>query len=95
VERLEELPIPAAVFAAKQRAELARIWLADGNQILTISPRTWDDPAIWGLMLADFARHLVMMYEERGVSRVEAFTRIKEAFEAEWLHPTDTEDSAG
>ena len=55
---IEELPIPAAAIAANEKTEIARIWIADGDQIVTLSPRLWDDPGAWGLMLVDVARHV-------------------------------------
>ena len=39
---VEQLPVPDEVHSAEQKAEMARIWLADGEQIVVISPRLWD-----------------------------------------------------
>jgi hypothetical protein len=46
--KLEELPIPDAVLAASEKAEMVRIWIADGEQVVALSPRLWDDPGAWG-----------------------------------------------
>lgn len=86
---IEELPIPDVVFAASQKAEMARIWLADGDQIVTLSPRLWDDPGAWGLMLVDLAKHLAKAYEARGLNAADTLARIKSAMEAEWSSPTE------
>jgi hypothetical protein len=85
---LEELPIPDAVVNAEQKAEIARIWLADGDQVAVISPRLWDDPGVWGLMLVDVARHVAQAYAARGVPGEFALQKIREALDAEWCHPT-------
>jgi hypothetical protein len=86
---IEELPIPALVIASSEKAEMARIWLADGDQVVTLSSRLWDDPATWGLMIVDLARHVALAYEARGISAADALARIKSAMEAEWTHPTE------
>ncbi len=85
----EELPIPEQVSAAAQKAELARIWIADGAQVVTLSNRFWSDPAAWGLMLVDLARHVAAAYEPLGHDRQATMDRIRAAFEAEWNHPTE------
>ena len=85
----DELPIPDAVPAASKKAEMARIWLADGDQIVTLSHRLWDDPGAWGLMLVDLAKHVAKAYEARGFSASEALARIKSAMDAEWSSPTE------
>jgi hypothetical protein len=86
---LEELEIPQLVHRAREKAELARIWLADGHQVVVISPRLWEDPGVWGLMLVDLAKHVAMRYSDSGVPFESALQRIKAAFEAEWAHGTD------
>lgn len=86
--KLDELEIPEAVLNADQKAELARVWLADGDQVAVISPRLWDDPGVWGLMLVDLARHVASAYAESGVPRDHALQKMKDAFDAEWSNPT-------
>jgi hypothetical protein len=86
---IEELPIPESVVAASQKAEMARIWIADGDQVVTLSPRMWDDPGAWGLMLVDLAKHVALAYEAKGLSATEALARIRAAMDAEWTTPTD------
>lgn len=85
---LEALEVPEAVLRATEKAELARIWLADGSQVVVISDRLWSDPGVWGLMLVDVARHVAKAYEQAGVPREIALKKIKEAMEAEWSSPT-------
>jgi hypothetical protein len=83
------LPIPQRVQAADRKIELARIWLADGNQVVTLSTQVWNDPAYWGLMLVDLARHVAAVYEPLGHDREATLKRIRSAFDAEWSNPTD------
>lgn len=93
--KIEELEIPQVVIQSNQKTELARIWLADGDQIAVISPRLWDDPGVWGLMLVDLAKHVAQAYERSGVPSSLALLKIKEAFDIEWSHSTaqELEDS--
>ena len=88
MSEIEELPIPGEVVTASQKAEMARIWIADGDQVVTISSRMWDDPGAWGLMLVDFAKHVAQAYEAKGLSATEALAQIRAAMDAEWAEPT-------
>jgi hypothetical protein len=49
----------------------------------------WSDPAAWGLLLVDIARHASLAYEREGRDRAETLARIREGFDAEWSSPTD------
>ena len=88
METPDELPIPQTVLGATSKAEMARIWIADGNQVVILSPRTWDDPGAWGLMLVDLAMHVSRAYAAKGITAEAALSRIRECFDAEWKHPT-------
>lgn len=88
MEDLEELPIPQAILGAASKAEMARIWIADGNQVVILSPRAWDDPGAWGLMLVDLAKHVARSYAAKGIAAETALSRIRECLDAEWKHPT-------
>lgn len=89
MSEIEQLPIPESAVAASQKAEIVRIWIADGDQVVTLSPRMWDDPGAWGLMLVDLAKHVALAYEAKGLSGTEALARIRAAMDAEWTNPTD------
>jgi hypothetical protein len=83
-----ELPIPSVVDEADQAMEMARIWLVDGDQCVVLSPNLWRDPASWGLMLVDLARHVAGAYEAQGLDASTVLQRIREALDAEWEHPS-------
>src|SRR5690349_10370152 len=85
-----ELIIPPEAESDDKAIELARVWAAGGKQHVTLRVGLWDDPAAWGMMLVDLARHAANAYAEdtgHDVNRVLA--RIKEGFDIEWEHPTD------
>jgi hypothetical protein len=88
VREVEELAVPAQAIVAKEKAELVRIWIADGDQVVTISPRLWEDPGAWGLMLVDLAKHVANAYEAKGIKASDALATIRLAMDAEWSAPT-------
>jgi hypothetical protein len=86
-----ELPVPAAVSSAENAFEIARIWITEDCQHISLATDIWNDPAAWGLMLVDLARHVARAYEQReGRDPEKVLARIKEGFDAEWNNPTDT-----
>jgi hypothetical protein len=88
VDGIEELPIPDLVLSGTNKTEMARIWLVDNRQVVTLSDRLWDDPGAWGLMLVDLARHIGNAYTMRGWEKEEVLARVRKVMEAEWSSPT-------
>ncbi len=60
----KQLAVPAV--AAKDAAsfELIRVWVAEQSQQISLRPGVWQDPAAWGVMLADLARNIVQVHVE-------------------------------
>lgn len=86
---IDELPVPDAVKVADRSMEMARMWVADGRQVVVFSPNLWSDPGNWGIMLVDMARHLSKQYAHAGHSEEDVLARIRSAFDAEWNNPTE------
>jgi hypothetical protein len=85
-----ELDIPPQALSDIKAVEIARIWAAGGNQVVTFRAEIWNDPVSWGIMLVDFAKHIADAYAQTGVgTRNEILGTIRLAFEAEWRSPTD------
>ncbi|OGV59049.1 MAG: hypothetical protein A2283_03660 [Lentisphaerae bacterium RIFOXYA12_FULL_48_11] len=85
----KELAVPPSVTADVTAVEIARIWASNGKQVVTLRPELWEDPAAWGLMLVDFAKHVANAYEQLGNgSKEEVLKRIKWGFDVEWNKPT-------
>lgn len=83
-----ELPVPPS--ASKEAIEIVRVWAGDGMQHVSLATDIWDDPAAWGIMLVDLARHIAKSYESSsGVPSEKTISRIKEGFDAEWAESTD------
>jgi hypothetical protein len=86
-ENFKELPIPSEVLDQEWALELVRVWAAGGKQHITVAKNIWEDPANWGILLVDLAKHIAKSHSE--VSYDDALARIKEGFDAEWQAPTD------
>jgi hypothetical protein len=84
------LLIPGAAKKDPKSFELLRVWVANHGQHVSLRAGVWDDPAAWGLMLADLARHIANSYQEdEGLDRLQVLHRIKAALNAELASPTD------
>ena len=85
-----ELPVPPVAASDPKSVEIARVWATEGGQHVSLAAELWKDPAAWGLMLVDLARHVANGYEQaQGRNREEVLGRIREGFDAEWESPTD------
>ncbi|HEY4283471.1 MAG TPA: DUF5076 domain-containing protein [Chthoniobacterales bacterium] len=83
-----QLPIPTAATRDPQSFEIIRVWIAEKGQHVSLRSKVWEDPAAWGLMLADLARHIVNAHNQPLNS--EMLQRIRAAFDAELASPTDS-----
>ena len=86
-----ELIIPPAAASGAQAFEIMRLWVVrDQGQHISLRHDVWEDPAAWGMMLVDIARHLAKAYAKDGNSEAAVMTRIYEGFAAEIASPTDS-----
>ncbi len=89
-EQPRGLPIPPDAAQDVQAIELVRAWASKGKQHVSLATGLWDDPASWGIMLVDLAKHIAIAYNQsEGMSQQDVLNRIKEGFDAEWGDPTD------
>ena len=87
---MKSLPIPPAAETDPKAIEVLRVWIAHKNQHVSLETGIWKDPAAWGIMLVDLAKHVANAYEQSsGESAQQILMRVKEAFDAEWDHSTD------
>jgi hypothetical protein len=86
-----ELKIPPAAKADPASSEILRVWLAGGSQHISLKADAWDDPAAWGLLLADLAHHVANAYVAAGQhTQQQAYQRVLAGLSAELQSPTDT-----
>jgi hypothetical protein len=87
----KSLPVPRAVKKNRKAVEIVRIWTAKGVPHFVLRPDQWDDPAAWGILLADLARQVVSVHEARtpGLDGGAMLERIRSGFEEEMASPTE------
>ncbi len=78
------LEIPQAVTADAHAFEILRVWIASNQQQVSLRSGVWEDPAAWGIMLADLARHVAESYrQEDGRDVASTLARIKAGIDVE------------
>ena len=83
-----ELPPPPEAFSA-EASEVIRAWVVDGGLHVSMM-KSFDEPEVWGVLLADVARHAANIYaREDGGSMEEVLARIAGIFRSELMDPTD------
>jgi hypothetical protein len=85
-----ELEVPPIANRNPQAVEVLRVWAAPGLPYQVTLRTTWKDFGIWGLLLADVARHAAKAYENEGHNAAEVVVRIRQLLDAEFANPTDT-----
>jgi hypothetical protein len=86
----DQLLIPDAAKADPKSLELLRVWVANKGQHVSLRVGVWSDPAAWGIMLADLAKHIANSYDQDvALDRLKTLQRIKVAFDAEMSKPTN------
>lgn len=87
----DALRIPAAAMKDPRSLEVLRVWIAQGEQHVALSFGMWEEPAAWGLLLADLARHIAGAHAQQddAVDEEDFLEEIRAGFEAEMDAPTD------
>jgi hypothetical protein len=81
-------PPPGALSEGGQ--EILRAVIVKSGNLHVSLVRAFDDPASWGLLLVDLARHAARIYATEGhLLEAEAMARIRAGFIAETENPTD------
>jgi Domain of unknown function (DUF5076) len=84
------MDVPQDVAADPNAEDILRVWGTRDGQVFSVRLEHWDDPAAWGMLLADLARHIARSYFEAGLRNQDAtLGRIIAGFRAEI--PTDNE----
>jgi hypothetical protein len=80
---------PPPMAAKPDAIEILRVWAAPGVPQQLVLQTVWKDPAAWGLLLVDVARHVSRAYAADGQDEKKVLARIRAGFDAEWGNPTD------
>lgn len=87
----KQLIIPPSAIEVEDSFEVLRVWTTPHGPVVSLLPDAWADPAAWGILLVDIARHLANA-KSSGVpeTKRDILSRLKAGFDAEWGEPTDT-----
>jgi hypothetical protein len=88
IAHVEELALPPP--AQEQGGyEVLRAVISDGNLHVSLR-RAFDEPDVWGVLLADIARHVGRIYAVEALMREdEVVEKVWAMFQAEMDRPTD------
>jgi Domain of unknown function (DUF5076) len=92
MSKSNELPVPPSSQSSERALEVMRVWINPDNNNMDVTLRSaFADPASWGILLVDIARHVGRAYEAEGDrTQADATARVRAAFDAEWGNPTDS-----
>jgi hypothetical protein len=86
----DEMAPPPAAHEDRRSFEIARLWVANDQHHAVLRTDVWPDPAAWGIVLADLARHVALAYQGKGGHDLEdALERVLAGFHAEIESPID------
>jgi len=81
---------PPPIAGTEGAREILRVWGGSGLPQQVSLNITWKDPAAWGILLVDIARHVSKSYAGQGeFSEEQALSRIHAGLKAELAVPTD------
>jgi hypothetical protein len=87
------LAVPKVAVRDAKSFEVLRVWIAEHDQHVSLALGVWQDPAAWGILLADLARHIVRGHgQQTGGKDFDAeqfLERLRDGFDAEFDEPTD------
>ena len=85
---VDTMPIPPSA-ADKGGVEVLRAFIVEGQMHVALR-RSFETPEIWGLAIADIARHAARIFAtETKISEGAALGKIRKMFDAELDMPTD------
>jgi hypothetical protein len=87
-EKFEALAEPPLALE-KGGTEVLRVAIVEGGLHVSLQ-RAFDEPEVWGVLLADIARHAARVFAtEQRISEDDALAGIRAMFDAELDRPTD------
>lgn len=85
-----ELAPPPNANATPEAKEFLRAWAVNGGLEVSLLPEAWGQPAAWGIILSDIARHVADAYHKsEGRAKAQTMQEILAIFVAEFQSPTD------
>jgi hypothetical protein len=85
---------PASSTLGADAVEILRVWTSDAGEQVVLRVDTLD-PAAWGIILVDIAKHVAHAYARQGKCTAnEAFAQVLHGLIAELGHATDAPQAA-
>lgn len=83
-----EIRPPKRLLNDPSAKEILRVWRTNAGQVFVARIEGWPDPAAWGLLLADLARHVAQAYASEQPRSIEnALERVVAGLNAELSLP--------
>ena len=80
----QAFPTPHDCVSNPAAFELLSIWVCSNEPRVQFRSNAWEDPAAWGIVLADLSRMVAQQYHDSaGISLDDALSRILAGFRAE------------
>jgi hypothetical protein len=80
---MNELPVPPDAARDPDATELLRAWVVDQSLYCILHAGAFDDPATWGLLLADVIHHLGDALAQAGHEPAQTIAVIRAALDRE------------
>jgi hypothetical protein len=77
---IRELQIPQGAVRTPDADEILRVFINADKKMDLVLSSGFDDPATWGMLLADVARYAASAYVAKGDNRERTLKRIRERF---------------
>jgi hypothetical protein len=92
VSKLDSLAAPDDAKNDPDSFEILRAWVINKKLYLSMRAHVWDDPAAYGIMLADMIRNIANEYHQaNGMGVADAIRRVRQGLEAELDSSADDE----
>ena len=83
----KDLKVPADVIAADAQ-EIIRVWVGEEGSQFFLLGNVWDDPAAFGILMADLIRHYAQASEVPQNKLAEFIERVLDGLRVEIESPT-------
>lgn len=86
----QHLKIPHEVENDPGAREILRVWSGEDAQRFALRVDVWNDPASWGILFVDLARHIANAYAQKyNADPEQILSQVKAGIDAEWENPSD------